>query len=157
MEASNIFDTALTDLRAAFDKSAQDPRNYNRKKAVNDFYTPDYARYKLVIYYKDGRSRWYYSYDIIKFQGGSRLDEYESMVKLLRIIKNNAGLYKTAVLYATTEEIPEVKKVNYNYEIAKYNFYGTYVSNKYVAFLPGETDFKLDLIKLKVGTKKIEK
>ena len=103
MEATNIFDTALTDLRAAFDKSAQDPRNYSRKKAVNDFYTPDYARYKLVIYYKDGRSRWYYSYDLIKFQGGSRLDEYESMVKLLRIIKNNAGLYKTAVLYATTE------------------------------------------------------
>jgi uroporphyrinogen-III decarboxylase len=157
MENLNIFDNGLKDLRAAMDKVAAGSRNYERKKEVNEFYTPDYARYKLVIYFKDGRTRWYYSYDIIKFQGGARCDEHESMVKLLRIVKNNQGNFKTAVLYATTEEIPETSKGIYNVEIAKYNWYGSYISNKYVAFIPGPQDFKLDLIKLKVGPKKIEK
>lgn len=157
MENLNIFDNGLQDLRAVMDKVAAGSRNYERKKEVNEFYTPEFARYKLVIYFKDGRSRWYYSYDLIKFQGGARCDEMQSMVKLLRIIRNNQGNFKTAVLYATTEEIPETKKASYNVEIAKYNWYGSYITNKYVEFIPGPQDFKLDLIKLKVGPKKIEK
>ena len=79
------------------------------------------------------------------------------MVKLLRIVKNQQGNFKTAVLYATTEEIPTTNKGIYNVEIAKYNWYGSYIYNKYVEFIPGAQDFKLDLIKLKVGPKKIEK
>ena len=75
----------------------------------------------------------------------------------MRIVKNNQGNFKTAVLYATTEEIPVTNKAIYNVEIAKYDWYGNYVANNYVAFIPGEQDFKLDLIKLKVGPKKIEK
>ena len=157
MENLNVFENGLKDLRAVMDKVTTGARSYERKKEVTEFYTPDYARYKLVIYFKDGRTRWYYSYDIIKFQGGSRCDEMESMVKLLRIVKNQQGNFKTAVLYATTEEIPVTSKGIYNVEIAKYNWYGSYLSNKYVAFIPGAQDFKLDLIKLKVGPKKIEK
>jgi hypothetical protein len=109
------------------------------------------------MYFKDGRSRWYYSYDTIKFQGGARCDEYESLVKLLRIVKNNAGDYKNAIIYATVEEIPEVKKVNYNYEVAKFNIYGRHIENEYVTFKAGITDFKMDLLKLKLGSKKIQK
>jgi len=156
MEPNTIFETALTDLTGAFINGAHDPRKYERKKLPTDFYTPEFARFKLVIYLKNGRSRWYYSYDTIKFQGGARCDEYESLVKLLRIVKNNAGEYKNAIIYATVEEIPEVKKVNYNYEIAKFNFYGQHKENENVSFKPNASDFKMDLLRLKIGSKKIQ-
>jgi len=157
MEPNTIFEAALTDLTGSFQNGEHDPRNYQRKKIPSDFYTPEFARFKLVMYFKDGRSRWYYSYDTIKFQGGARCDEYESLVKLLRIVKNNAGDYKNAIIYATVEEIPEVKKVNYNYEVAKFNIYGRHIENEYVTFKAGITDFKMDLLKLKLGSKKIQK
>jgi len=156
MEPNTVFETALTDLTGAFINGAHDPRNYQRKKLPTDFYTPEFARFKLVIYLKNGRSRWYYSYDTIKFQGGARTDEYESLVKLLRIVKNNAGEYKNAIIYATVEDIPEVKKVNYDYEVAKYNFYGTLKENENAVFKPGANDFKMDLLRLKIGGKKIQ-
>jgi hypothetical protein len=157
MEPTTIFEAALTDLTGQFQNGAHDSRNYQRKKIPSDFYTPEFARFKLVMYFKDGRTRWYYSYDTIKFQGGARCDEYESLVKLLRIVKNNHGEYKNAIIYATVDEIPEVKKVNYNYEVAKFNFYGQHTENEYVTFKAGATDFKMDLGKLKLGSKKIVK
>jgi hypothetical protein len=75
---------------------------------------------------------------------------------LLRIVKNNAGEYKNAIIYATVDEIPEVKKVNYNYEVAKFNFYGQHKENENVSFKPNANDFKIDLLKLKIGSKKIQ-
>jgi hypothetical protein len=157
MEANDIFSEVLTDLRTAINAANKETRQYNRKNTPENFYTPDYARFKLVIYYKDGRSRWYYSYDLIKFQNNAHLDEFESMKKLLRIVKNNHGQYKTAIIYATIEPKPEVKKCNYNYMVAKYDFYGNYLSNPFIEFKVIENDFKLDLFKLSTGEKTLTK
>jgi hypothetical protein len=157
MEANDIFSEVLADLRSVYNAAEQHTRNYNRKNEPEQFYTPEYARFKLVIYFKDGRNRWFYSYDLIKFQNSAHLDEFESLKKLLRVIKNNAGNYKTAIIYATTEIKPEVKKANYCYMIAKYDFYGNYLSNQFVEFKLIEKDFKLDLFKLSTGPKVLTK
>jgi len=157
MEANDIFSEVLTDLRSVINAADKETRTYNRKNTPEDYYTPQYARYKLVIYFKDGRSRWFYSYDLIKFQNSTHLDEFESLKKLLRVVKNNAGNYKTAVIYATTEPKPEANKSNYNFMIAKYDYYGNYLSNQFVEFKPGENEFKLDLFKLTTGPKVLTK
>lgn len=157
METNDIFNEVLTDMRSVMSKANEKARDYNRTTNPDQFYTPEYARFKLVIYFKDGRSRWYYSYDLIKFQNSAHLDEFEALKKLLRIIKNNVGNYKTAIIYATTEPKPEVKKANYCYMIAKYDFYGNYLTNVMVEFKPIEQDFKLDLFKLSTGEKVLTK
>lgn len=157
MEANDIFSEVLTDLRSVINAADKETRTYNRKNTPDEYYTPEYARYKLVIYFKDGRSRWYYSYDLIKFQNFKHLDEFESLKKLLRVVKNAAGSYKTAVIYATTDVKPEANKSNYNFMIAKYDFYQNYLSNPFVEFKPTNDDLKLDLFKLSTGPKVLTK
>ena len=157
METNDIFSEVLADLRTVINAADEKTRSYNRKNTPDEFYTPQYARYKLVIYFKDGRNRWYYSYDLIKFQNSKHLDEFESMKKLLRVIKNAAGSYKTAIIYATTDPKPEVGKSNYNYMIVKYDYYGNHLTNTFVEFKPGENEFKLDLFKLSTGPKVLTK
>ena len=153
METNDIFADVLRDIRQAVNKSNQDPRPYNRQQAPEKFYTPQYARFKLVIYFKDGRARWFYSYDLQKFQNSAHLDEYNSMVKLLRIVKNNAGNYKTAVLYATTAPKPETASADYSYMIAKYDYYQNMLTNQNVNFALHGQDMKLDLFRLSQGQK----
>ena len=157
METRDIFADVLNDIRQAVNKANQEPRQYNRQQTPDKFYTPEYARFKLVIYFKDGRSRWFYSYDLQKFQNSQHLDEYNSMVKLLRIVKNNAGNYKTAILYATINPKPETCSADYSYMIAKYDFYCNCLTNPMVNFQVIGSDNKLDLLRLSQGSKILTK
>lgn len=157
METQNIFDTVLNDIRAAVNSAEKQTRQYNRITVQEKYYSPEYARFKLVIYFKDGRCRWFYSYDLQKFQNSKHIDEYNSMVKLLRIIKNNAGNYKTAIIYATINEKPEVLKADYSYMIAKYDFYGNALTNDKVCFSVKDNNNKIDLYRLSQGAKVLTK
>lgn len=153
METRDIFSQVLTDIRTAVNHSNEKTRNYNRTETPEKFYTPEYARFKLVIYYKDNRQRWFYSYDLQKFQNSAHLDEYNALVKLLRVIKNNFGEFKNAIIYATTKEKPDTATADYSYMIAKYDFYCNMLTNEHVSFVHRGNDFKLDLYRISQGQK----
>lgn len=153
----NIFDAALMDIRSAMNKSKAETRTYNRTQTPEKYYQPEYARFKLVIYFKDGRSRWYYSYDLQKFQNSQHIDEFNSMVKLIRIVKNNIGEFKTAILYATSELKPATASANFNYMVAKWDWYGNSLENQFINFRLHGADNKLDLYYLSQGQKVLTK
>jgi hypothetical protein len=88
---------ALTDLRQAVEKSAQEPRSY--KKTSDNVYKPEQARFKLVVWFHDGNRRTYYSYDNAYQGKTSHLDEYEGIMKLLRLTKQYAGKFKNAMIF----------------------------------------------------------
>jgi hypothetical protein len=145
------------DARAVLNAAQQQTRKYERdpSKKVETF-KPDYARFKAVIYFRNGQNRYFYSYDTVNSQDGSFLDEYVGLTKLLRLILNKKGEYKNAVIYAQVDEIPHTKN-NFCYQVAKFDYYGNFKENKYLAFEPINGNLKLDIAKLKVGSKTIEK
>ena len=61
MEKMEIFADALKDFRSAFINAQSEVREY--KKQSDYVYKPTQARFKAVIYRKDGNTRYYYSYD----------------------------------------------------------------------------------------------
>ncbi len=142
---------ALNDLRQAVEKSAQEPRAYVKKST--NIYRPDQARFKLVIWFKDGNRRTYYSYDN-QYQGKApHLDEYEALIKLMRLCKNHSGAFKNAQIFVTLD--PERRKdSNYNYLIywAKHN--GNIEANKAATFLTQEKNTVLNLAKLEMYSPK---
>ena len=145
------------DARAVLNAAQQTTRKYERDpgKKIETF-KPDYARFKAVIYFRNGQNRYFYSYDTQQSQNGSFLDEYVGLTKLLRLILNKKGEYKNAVIYAQVDEIPHTKN-NFCYQVAKFDYYGNFKENKYLAFEPVNGNLKLDIAKLKVGSKIIEK
>jgi len=143
---------ALNDLRQAVEKSAQDPRAYNKTSAK--VYKPEQARFKLVIWFNDGNRRTYYSYDN-QYQGKiSHIDEYEALIKLMRLCKQYAGKFKNAQIFATLD--PERRKdSNYNYLIywAKWN--GDIEANPAASpFLTKEKNTFLNLAKVEMYSPK---
>jgi hypothetical protein len=142
---------ALNDLRQAVEKSAQEPRAYNKKST--NIYKPEQARYKMVIWFKDGNRRTYYSYDN-QYQGKTpHVDEYEALIKLMRLCKNYSGSFKNAQIFVTLD--PERRKdSNYNYLIywAKWN--GDIEANKAATFVTKEKNTVLNLAKLEMYSPK---
>jgi len=138
---------ALNDLRQAVEKSAQEPRTYN--KTSTNVYKPEQARFKLVIWFNDGNRRTYYSYDN-QYQGKTaHLDEYEALIKLMRLCKQYAGKFKNAQIFATLD--PERRKdSNYNYLIywAKWN--SEIEANKAATFITKDRHTILNLAKVEM-------
>lgn len=132
MKAINTqIDIALNDLRQAITEGNQQPRQYN--KTSNYQYKPEQSRFKLIVWFNDGNRRTYYSYDNVYFNKVAHLDEYEAILKLIRLTKKYAGSFKNAQIYATLD--PDRKKdSNYNYLVywAKWN--GEIEANKALTF-----------------------
>ena len=132
MKAINTqIDIALNDLRQAITEGNQEPRQYN--KTSNYQYKPEQSRFKLIVWFNDGNRRTYYSYDNVYFNKVAHLDEYEAILKLIRLTKKYAGSFKNAQIYATLD--PDRKKdSNYNYLVywAKWN--GEIEANKALTF-----------------------
>jgi hypothetical protein len=86
------------DARAVLNAAQQQTRKYERdpSKKVETF-KPDYARFKAVIYFRNGQNRYFYSYDTVNSQDGSFIDEYVGLTKLLRLILNK----KTVILVSS--------------------------------------------------------
>ena len=132
MKAINTqIDIALNDLRQAITEGNQEPRQYN--KTSNYQYKPEQSRFKLIVWFNDGNRRTYYSYDNVYFNKVAHLDEYEAILKLIRLTKKYAGSFKNAQIYATLD--PDRRKdSNYNYLVywAKWN--GEIEANKALTF-----------------------
>jgi hypothetical protein len=127
--------TALNDLRQAVEKAAQEPRAYNKQST--NVYKPEQARFKLVIWFNDGNRRTYYSYDTQYMGKSAHIDEYEALMKLIRLIKQYSGKFKNAQIYATID--PDRKKdSNYNYLVFWTKYNGEIIAN------PACQPFKVD-------------
>ena len=92
MEKMEIFADALKDFRSAFINAQSEVREY--KKQSDYVYKPTQARFKAVIYRKDGNTRYYYSYDNKTYNKNRFIDEYEGFLKLLRLINKFKHLFK---------------------------------------------------------------
>lgn len=119
------------DLGKVLMEAMEPVRQY--QKTSDNVYKPEHARFKLAIYFKDGNTRYYYSYDNKNYEKERIIDETEGLKKLIRLIDKYQGRYKNAIVYATLDPgKPTIS--NYNCEIIKYNIYGVSQTNKFVNF-----------------------
>lgn len=139
------------DFRQALINSENESRKYEKKST--NVYKPDQARYKMVIWFKDGNKRCFYSYDHQYHNKVKHLDEYESLVKLLKLMKKHEGNFKNCIIYATLDPERDVKS-NYNHIICWTNIHGNHEENKSVRFLVDKTDNLLHLKHLEAYTDK---
>lgn len=98
-------------------------------KKVADIFEPEYAKFRLVIYYHSGKKSFYPSMDYVqKTDGKTTRDEYSGLYKLIRLaetkFKTNQTV-KSAVIYATADKLPETSKSDYSiliYKKTKFSF-----------------------------------
>lgn len=155
MEKMNeFFNEAFNDMREAITKAKEETRTYN--KISSHVYKPEKARFKLAIYGKNGINRYYYSYDTKTFEKQYLVDEYEGVMKLLRLVNKNIGSFKFAVIYACIDNEKLTDKVDYNYQVSKIDMTGKIYSNPKAIFKNVDKNTLLDVDYLKIyGTKKI--
>lgn len=142
------------DFSKVLTESVQPVRNYE-KKTESNIYKPENARYKLVIWFKDGNRRYFYSYDNKHYKDRVITDEYEGLLKLVRLAHKYQGTFKNAILY-TTLDLKKETKSNYCIEVMKTDIYGNRKTNKAVSFITENNNVILDLKRLNTyGTNKI--
>lgn len=131
---ANLLADGLKDFRSAIDQGSKPSRSYAAKTQNVSFYNPEQARFKLVVWFKDGRSCWYYSYDSIHLQGSVHQDEWQGLKKLIRLAEVKfKGSYKNAIIYANVD--PDKKSTgSYEYQVIKWGFSGNYQQNKCLNF-----------------------
>lgn len=155
---SQILADQLKDLRGAIDQAQIPARNYTQKKETK-FYNPDQARFRLVVWFKDGRSCWYYSYDNCHFDKTVFVDEWNGLKKLIRLAEQTfKNQFKNAIIYANVDQ-NKATTGNYNYEFIKWNIYGQQKQNQAISFMKSNRvkDVLLDCEKLVTfGHKKIQ-
>lgn len=142
------------DFSSVLTESVQPVRNYE-KKVESNIYKPEYARFKLVIWFKDGNRRYFFSYDNKHYKDQVIIDEYEGLLKLIRLTHKYQGTFKNAILYSTMDQKKETKS-NYCLEVLKVDIYGNKKTNKAVSFITENKNVILDLKRLNTyGTNKI--
>jgi hypothetical protein len=157
MEAINqILLDGLKDFRKAIDEGKQPARNYQTKETVN--YNPTNARFKLVVWFNDGRCKWYYSFDNVHENKTVHADEWQGMKKLIRLAEiKYKGQFKNAIVYGNMSEQKKVSEF-YDWEIIKWNYKGEIKQNKFINFVK-DSDKKsiiFDIVRLTTyGNKKI--
>lgn len=129
---AQIFEAAFKDFRGVLEQAAAPVRNYNRT-SEKPIYKPEASRFKLVVWFKDGNTRYFFSFDHTKYKDGTFIDEFEGLKKLIRLVDKFKGTYKNAIIYANLDEKKEIQG-NYNCEILKYNMYGTHKTNEHGNF-----------------------
>lgn len=143
------------DFSSVLIESVQPVRNYEKKVETN-IYKPEQARFKLVIWFKDGNRRYFFSYDNKHFKDQIIIDEYEGLLKLIRLANKYKGTFKNAILYSTIDVQKETKS-NYYIEVFKVDIYGNQKTNKAVSFITENKNVILDLKRLNTyGTNKIK-
>ena len=140
MEMKSIFDQALREF-------VHETRSYTRTVEPNEYTNPPVARFKAVIYLKNNKSLWYYSYDFTKSNGNSYIDEQKGLMKLIRLINRKQGTFKTAIIYANLEPRP-VPGSKYDSMIVKFSSNNTYVERDQIGFRPQGENCFLDLYSL---------
>lgn len=139
------------DFRQVLINSEKETRTYNKKSS--NIYKPDQARYKMVIWFKDGNKRCFYSYDHQYHNKVKHIDEHTSLVKLVMLMKKHDGKFKNCIIYATLDPERDVKS-NYNHIVMWTNIHGNHEENKSVRFHVNGKDNLLHLKHLEAYTNK---
>lgn len=123
----------------------QQPRPYNGTSV----YKPDRARFKMKIWYRDGNSRVYYSFDSVHDGAkGAHVDEWNGLKKLIRLAHvHHVDHIKTCVIWATVATDPQTVLDHYNYEVFKVTRSG-WKESKLINFVTNEKHTILDTNKL---------
>jgi len=144
----------IADFRQIFVDAAQNTREYN--KTSDNVYKPEHARFKLVVWFKNGKTRYFYSYDNKKTQTGVYVDEYEGLMKLFRFVNKIKGEFKNAIIYTHLDQNKSVQQ-NFNFEVAKWDIYNNVKTNKIVSFLTNDKNIQLNLKNCQLyGSEKIK-
>lgn len=103
--------------------SILDPIQDKQKQKKRNQWKPEYSRFKLKCYYKDGNASVHYSYDIYhKYTAGIKTvitDENEGLTKLITYILSVQHKIKTAVIWVTFDKEKGTEVSQYNFEIFK--------------------------------------
>jgi ribosomal protein S4E len=144
----------IADFRQIFVDAAQNTRQYN--KTSENVYKPENARFKLVVWFKNGKTRYFYSYDNKTTKQGVHIDEYEGLMKLCRFVNKIKGEYKNAIIYTHLEQNKTVEN-DFNFEVAKWDIYNNLKTNKIVSFLTNEKNTFMNLKNCQLyGSQKIK-
>jgi hypothetical protein len=144
----------IADFRQIFVDAAQNTRQYN--KTSENIYKPENARFKLVVWFKNGKTRYFYSYDNKKTKEGVHIDEYEGLMKLFRFVNKIKGDFKNAIIYTHLEQNKTVEN-DFNFEVAKWDIYNNVKTNKIVSFLTNEKNTTMNLKNCQLyGSQKIK-
>jgi hypothetical protein len=99
------------------------PIQEKEKQKKRNQWKPEYSRFKLKCYYKDGNASVHYSYDIYhKYTAGIKqviTDENEGLTKLITYILSVQHKIKTAVIWVTFDKEKGTDQAQYNFEIFK--------------------------------------
>ncbi len=144
----------IADFRQIFVDAAQNTRQYN--KTSENVYKPENARFKLVVWFKNGKTRYFYSYDNKTTKQGVHIDEYEGLMKLFRFVNKIKGEFKNAIIYTHLEQNKTVDN-DFNFEVAKWDIYNNVKTNKIVSFLTNEKNTFMNLKNCQLyGSQKIK-
>jgi hypothetical protein len=124
------FDEIYNDLNFILEKGSIKAKEIKKQETI---YQPEYARYRLLIYFNNKKNgTWLHSFDNQHYNGEFHIDEYNSLFKLVRkVLTDYKNLFKHAVIYANLDEKPNVKDNNYNTEIFIFNKLGQVKQNKH--------------------------
>lgn len=152
MKKMEMFADELNDFRSLMNGAHEVTRSYN--KTSTNVYKPESARFKAVIYRKDGSNRYYYSYDTKVYNKERIIDEYEGLLKLIRLIYKYKGEYKNAVIYATLDPAKPTKG-DYSHQVVFFNMFGNAYENNAVTFKTIERNNVLNVEHLKLYGKAV--
>ena len=107
-------------------------------------FKPTKARFKLVVYFKDGNKRIFYSYDSFQFDKKYHIDEFRSVKKLLELVHKYKGTYNNALIYADTNT-NSLENSKYDIVVSKFDINGINASNEAVQFKIVEKNTILNL------------
>ena len=153
----NLISDILKDFRGVVDQAAEPTRTYNKTSAHK--YKPEQARYKLVVWFKDGNRRIFHSYDHQYFNKEKHLDEFNSLVKLVKLIKKyqnvpeKGNTVHNAIIYATLDPDRKISS-DYCYQVFFTTIGEKDFQNSAVDFQVKGKDNVLNLDKLKLYSHK---
>lgn len=112
---------AIKSISDALTRANQPIRPYFQKVVKSEFFIPEFARFRLVVYYKNKKQSRYPSFDYTEKDNGETIrDEWNGLYKLIRLgnekLKNNPQV-KSIAVYATTDKTPQTNESRYDTEI----------------------------------------
>lgn len=135
-----------TALHSLLEPAMQPVRAYQKKVKRKQF-QPEFARFKLKFYYKDGNQSVHYSYDFYyTTENGERKkihDESDGWLKLLRLIEKNKDLFICAMIWCKLGDDTNVRAGGYNNECAKFKANGSVSINTSIGWRHGRMDWQL--------------
>jgi len=153
----NLINDILKDYRSVMDKAAEPSRTYNKTSAHK--YKPEQARYKLVVWFKDGNRRIFHSYDTAVYNKEKHLDEHTSLVKLVKLVKKyqnvpeKGNTVHNAIIYATLDPDRKISS-DYCYQVYFTNIGEKDFQNSAVDFQVKGKDNVLNLERLRLYSDK---